>query len=328
MTPERELPLAAAEERPAECRITGQAVLDASSQWFAGRDEQKSLAHFNGRRVDLEVREVPGLLVDRVGLHAATHSGFALDGWIDRTKLKFSARQRIPLSGDVAWIPRGTALTIKVGDGKKLVVSPATRHLASLDAMVPCEQLALGAIELERPLEEVGDLYALAGDRLAVSPTRGGPPVFTLRPRPGASLVLSVEDRGDGMHLRFHDGIAVEGWVDRAALTPLTSFGAIGCGGCGIGYGRGIIVSPGSKLATVRRTATIGIGEKGPGIPHGKAAAGAEVIVLEELSGSARVIPRCMEILPEAGQAFWISRADLDVGIATSNIKALDAGCH
>lgn len=125
---------------------------------------------------------------------------------------------------------------MKLGDGKKVVVAPATEHITPLDAFVPCEDVAIGAIPPERALEEIGDLYQLAGDRIAIARTPHGAPTFTLRPR--GSVVLAVEDRGEGMYLRFHDGIAVEGWVSKSALGPITSLSGYGCSGCGIGHGR------------------------------------------------------------------------------------------
>ena len=311
-----------------ECRIVGRGFLDASARLFADGDEPKALAHFNGSRVDVEVHRVPALLVDRVALRATTPSGFMLDGWVDRTALKFAARGRIPLAGDVAWIPGGTSLTVSVGEGKKVVVTPKTEHLASTSVLVPCEQVAIGPVEPERALEEVGEFYTLAADRLPVSPARGAPPTFTLRPRLGTSLTLRVEDVGDGMHLRFDDGISVDGWVDRAALKPLMTLSGFGCSSCGVSHGRRFALPPGAKLATARRVSRVGIGATGPGIVHGRVARGTEVIVLEELAGSARVLPRCREILPEPEQAFWVSRADLDVGIAISSLTSLDVGCR
>lgn len=325
--PTHEVRESAAVEAPrAECRIDGATSLDASAQLFAGGDDDEAFSRFNGRTVSLTVHEVPTMAVDRVGLRAATKSGFALDGWVDRKKIPFAAKGRIALAGDVAWIPRGTAVTVKLGEGKKVVASLTPKHLAPVDALVACEQLAIGHVEPERALEEIGELYNLAGDRLAISATRDGPPVFTLRPKSPSSFAISVEDTGDGMHVRFQDGIAIDGWVAKSALKPITTLSGIGCSCCG-GMVHGIFIPAGPlRLATARKSSLIGVGEKAPGIPHGRAARGAELIVLEEVSAYARVVPRCREMV--ATTAFWVARADLEIGSPVSDAAAIDRACR
>ncbi len=313
-------------EEPAECRIAGAMTLQAGARLFGDRDAPASFAQFNGRTVTVTVRDVPSMVVDRVGLRAATPSGFAVDGWLDRERLQFAARGRIPLAGDVAWIPAGTPVSVKLGVGRQVVVSPATKRLAPIEALVACEDLALGHVPRARPLEETGELYNLVDDRLAVAATRDGPPVFTLRPRNPGTMVVSVEDTGDGMRLRLSDGIAVEGWVDRAALKPITSLSMSGCGGCsGLHFGHVVKLGP-VRLATARKSTAVGVGETGPGVRRGTAAKGAELIVLDEVSGYARVVPRCRELVAET--SFWVLRGDLDVGSLVGDGGAIDRACR
>jgi hypothetical protein len=324
--PTHEIRETSAVEAPrAECRIDGTASLDAGAQLYGGGDVDQSFAHFNGRSASVTVHEVPTMAVDRVGLRASTKSGFALDGWVDRNKIPFATKVRVPLAGDVAWIPRGTAVTVKLGEGKKVVAALTPKHLAPVEALVACEQLAIGHVEPDRPVEEVGELFNLAGDRLAISATRDGPPVFTLRPK-NTSFTISAEDTGDGMRVRYQDGIAIDGWVAKSALKPITSMSGISCSCCG-GMAHGIFPFAGPvQLATARRASTIGVGEKAPGIVRGHAAAGAELIVLEEVSDYARVVPRCREML--AHTAFWIARRDLDIGSPVNNGLALERACR
>lgn len=321
------LPAVEAEPLRGECHIDGDARPDASASLFGDRDDPTRFAHFNGRPVSLAVHDVPGMIVDRVGLRAMNRGGFALDGWIDRGKLAFAARERIPLAGDVAWIPRGTALTVKLGEGRKVVVAPTTKTLMPVDAAVPCSTVAIGAVEPERPLAEVGELFALASDRLPLSATRDTPPVFTLRFKPGASVYVMAEDTGDGVRVRFTDGIAVDGWVDKSALKPLTSLGMSGCSCGGVGHGFGMMFPPGGvRLATPVKKTRVSVGEKAPGVVRGSVAKGAELIVLAEVGAYARVLPRCRELLPET--AFWVAREDLVHGPMISNAAMLDVGCR
>lgn len=310
-THERERP-SIEEPIVAECRIVGSSAPDFAQGLFASRDHAEPYAHFNGRTVSLAIHDVPALLVDRVGLRTRTPSGFSFDGWTDRGRLTFASNVRIPIAGDVAWIPRGAPLNVKIGQGKNVLVAVPTRRLAPVEAMVPCEGVGIGHIPPERELEMTGDLFTLAGDRIAISPTRGAPPTFTLKPRPGATLIVSVEDFGDGLHLRFSDRIEVQGWVERSALAPLPGIGMAGCGGCGSGTSHGFRVPKGARLARVRKSSRVLVGEDAPTEARGTVAAGSEVIVTDELSGFARVLPRCQEILPSGKLSFFVSRADLE----------------
>lgn len=122
------------------------------------------------------------------------------------------------------------------------------------------------------------------------------------------------------MHLRFSDGIEVEGWVDKSALGPVAGFGMSGCYGCGLGVGYGHVRPKNARVATLRRTSRVFVGESLPGVARGTVQAGAEVIVFDELSGFARVYPQCQEIMPTAKNAFFVSRADLDVGAPVDKI--------
>jgi hypothetical protein len=324
-THEREQPSV---EEPfiAECHIIGAAKLDPGVGLFAGRDLAEPYAHFNSATSTLDIHDVPALLVDRVGTRVRTTSGFTFDGWMERSRLSFSARGRIPIADNVAWIPQGETVTLKVGQGKNVLIAVPTKRLAPVEAIVPCERVAIGSVPPARPLELVGDMYTLKSDRIAVSPARGAPPTFTLRAKPGVTLYVSVEDRGDGMLMRFSDGIEVEGWVDREALGPVAGFGMIGCGGCGVGYSHGFLRPKGARIAKVRRTSPVFVGEKMPSPARGTVIGGTDVIVVEQLSGYARVLPNCQDIMPSGTNAFFVSRADLEVGDAIEKVTL--PSCH
>lgn len=313
------------------CALDGRMKLNRSVKLLASRDDDVSeFAQFADKELALSMLEVPGYGEGPVRLRARTTTGFALDGWIERTSLVFSARQRIELAGPVAYIPRGALLHLKVGTEKAVVVTTMPRRLVPIDALVPCEDLTMGRIPAEPPSEWVAPpdsevrLVEMKKPSLPIAPIPGGTPTFTLFE--SARNYFTVVKTSEGLHLHFEDGIVVDGWVREADVAPLSGFGTsgIGCGGIGILHEGHSSVQAQSGLA--RRRMPIYVGASPVGDPRGTVDAGTDMIVLAVENGFAEVVPRCGEIRPAGKNKFFVAASALDLGPKVP-IGTLKGGC-
>ncbi len=314
------------------CFLRGEMEMGAAWDLQASRhDDASGFAVFTHKTLGLEMLEVPSYGQGAVRLRARTSTGFALDGWLERKALTFSARKRIELAGSVAYVPRGARLRLKVGTADSVVVTSISEHIAPIDALVPCEELAMGHISQEpastwiAPPGSTTELMQIKKHSLGVAPIPGGEPTFTLEE--GTSrLYLSLVRTSEGLHLHYEDGIVVDGWVRETDVESLMMFGSagIGCGGIGIGCGIGRVTYAQSGLA--RRRMPIYVGEAPSGDPRGTVDAGTEMIVLAEENGFAQVIPRCSEMLPKGKKKFFVATSALDLGPKVRR-DTLEVGC-
>lgn len=315
------------EPKPAKlpCKTRGEMRLRGSVKVFAHRDGEGAFAHFAHRTVALSVVDVPSTVADRMVLQAGDRQGFVLEGWLDRNELAFATAKKISLA-DTAWIAQGARVSIKLGAGDKLVVAPISTTLESTDTLVDCEDVAIGSVERDfyEPEGRSGSsYYTMASDRLAIAPAPDAPATFTLHRKKGARIVLGVDETAAGLHLSYSDGITVDGWVQRSELAPLPGFsGSWGCAGTG---GIGIAaLAAGTRLARARKTTTIVV----DGTPRGSLHRDGEVLLLEIKGDRARILPRCRDMLPEEGSAFWVRAADLEPGPSAPHLRDLMASCR
>lgn len=119
------------------------------------------------------------------------------------------------------------------GAGLGLDVEIAGR--TELGAFLPAVVVACDAVKIREDdaragkVELAGDFSWIVRKRSLVLRTRpDGPPRLRLRAtEPGMLRVAEVDRRGDRIHVRaaWSDGSFVQGWAERAALTPIRSYG-------------------------------------------------------------------------------------------------------
>lgn len=318
----------------AECTIAGTTSLGHGAELSAHRDGRPAFALFADGPVELETTEVPSLGGARVRVLAKAKFGLSLEGWTESSRLDLEAGRNIELAGKTAYVPRGARLTLVVGAGGSVVVSPITRDLPHLDVVADCDAVVIGAVTREHePFDgtaaagatATAKVLALAGTTLPIAASPDGDAVFTLHAASG--LRVPIVETADGLHLHYEDGIVVDGWVRREDLVVPTSWGAhsIHCRGLSLATTEAVPAVAAAGVA--RRDTPIFVGATPTGAPRGSIAAGGSVIVLAVVSGFAEIAPRCGELAPAPKEHFFVEASALEIGPSVP-FASLRAGCR
>jgi hypothetical protein len=312
-----------------ECAIAGSMIVRNAADFFVGRDGANAFAIFSDRPVDLRTTEVPTIGGARLRVVANAKFGWSFEGWIEPTRLDFSAARDLELAKKTAYVPKGARLSIVAGAGRSVVVSPFVRDVTRFDVVVGCDAIAIGKVEREQetiessPSSSTEPIYALTGESLPIAATPNGDPVFTLRGN--ASLRIPVAETHDGMHVRFEDGIVIDGWIrPQDVHVPLSH--AVHTIGCGVGVAINMPMPSVAAMGIARKNTPIFVGASPGGMARGSIAAGGSVIVLNVASGFAEIVPRCGELVPRTKEHFFVEAASLVIGPETS-IATLRTAC-
>jgi hypothetical protein len=310
-----------------------------AAELSAARDGATSFARFVKGSVGLETTEVPALGGTRVRLLTTVQGGVSFEGWLETTNLDFEAARDIELAGKTAYVPRGLRVSLVVGAGSSVVVSPWTRDLPRIDVTVGCDAIAIGDVPRDTGVAAFGTTgtsatgasgatsspktLALVHESLPVAATPGGEPVFTLHG--GSGLRVQAIETKDGIHVHFEDGIVVDGWA-RAEDLEVPRSGRIHAIGCGVGIAISHSVPVIASLGVAKKEAPILVGESAGGEARGTIAQGGHVIVVRIDGAFAEVLTECGELVPATNQHFWIEAASLEIGAKVPG-ASLRASC-
>jgi hypothetical protein len=224
-------------------------------------------------------------------------------------------------------------VSLVVGAGSSVVISPRTRDLPRIDVTVGCDAIAIGDVPHEAGVAAFAatgassatspKTLALVHESLPVAATPGGEPVFTLHG--GAGLRVQAIETKDGIHVHFEDGIVVDGWA-RAEDLEVPRSGRIHAIGCGVGIAMSIGVPSVASLGVAKKEAPIFVGESAGGEARGTIALGGHVIVVRVDGAFAEVLTECGELAPSTKQHFWIEAAALEIGAKVPG-ASLRASC-
>lgn len=303
-----------------------------AAELSALRDGVSAFAIFASRSIDLETTEVPSIGGARVRVVAATKDGVSFEGWMPSVNLHFEIARDVELAPKTAWIPRGAPVSIVVGAGRKVVVSPWTKDIERFEVSVGCDAVAIGEVPRAESASTFAGaappgasskerILALVRDTLPIAAAPGGDAVFTLHG--GVGLRVPVIETADGLHVHFEDGLVVDGWIRAEDVASPTThrMHAIGCG-MGIAIGAGL--PPTASMGVARKETPIFVGETAIGAARGSIAKGGRVIVARIDGAFAEVLLTCGELVPAAKQHFWVEASALEIGekVPTAGLRA------
>lgn len=302
--------------RPAaSCRLFGSWDGAGALSKTAERLDDDEAASFNDHAVDVETLGIAKERVENLRVRATTSGGFAVEGWLPRRWLEVTTRRRVALGvEDAAWIPQGGRVELDFAEGANATVTPRSKTF-DVHATVACDDLAIGPLSgAPGAIVQATEKTTNMGPRdeaLHLSARPGGSPVFVLGVQGHAILPVVVS--AEGMHLTMSDGVFVDAWVRPEELEPNPRRLAKRYG-CNLGAHKTLADSALVRPAVARVPTKIRVGTTSLGPPVGDLRAGGEVIVLEVRDGFARVLPRCLELVPPWSKSFFVLAKDLAIG--------------
>jgi len=147
--------------------------------------------------------------------------GLVVRGWLEARALHLYAARDLAIVAPHVVIPRDEAIAIVGAAGTLARVAPRYGEFTSLVHDTPCDasSLALSATATRTPLSGKTWVHLAARTASLFSGAEGGPILSLDASREGPSF-LAIEERAGRVHVRYHDGVAIDGWIRAAELLP------------------------------------------------------------------------------------------------------------
>ena len=309
------------------CALKGTFPGPRGTAIFDARSGGHAVATFSGAVQALTLDDFPadptaGRARVRTSLGA---SSLRIDGWVAAADVAVFTRRDVPVqSGHVAIADAQRVRLVSAsghagGDprtlGLGIEVTVAGTGGQTVRALAPCDALALqpgAATVMAVPGNGRGYLSKLRAVELFDQPA--GSAVFSLQVMEGAShLFWSTETRGGFVHVTARGNLAIDAWARLGSLEPLKKGEMMDqfLAPTTAVAGAQLALDRPPRLLTAAREIPLRAHRDEKETPIGAIEAGAEVYVMETLSGWTNVLPRNLALRPADDGGFWVPSAEL-----------------
>lgn len=303
----------------AGCSLGGTEPVGKGLQIFDAPSGGRVIGSFSGTFVALRLSDFPAdPTAGRARISTSVGSGSVrLDGWVAPATIPVYTARDLPVMGGHVWI--STAQKIRLvqaaagsltGEITILGTSGQTaRASASCDAFT-LQRGTPSAMEVPGN----GRGYLMKTASLDLFDDANGSAVFALKMSEGSGqLFWSTESRAGFVHLRSRSDLTIDAWARLRDLEPLKKgemmdqfvppTTAIN--------GAQLALDPPPRVVKATREIPIRIKRDAKDAPVGAIEIGAEVYVLETITGWSNILPKSLALTPPDDGGFWIPSSEV-----------------
>jgi hypothetical protein len=278
----------------------------------------KALASFTGALQPLSLSDFPADPTAgraRVGTSLGT-GALRLEGWVAPSAVAVFTVRDVPVQAGHVWISDAQRVKLVQASqgalGVEVVVAGTGGQ--AVRATVPCDALALQQGS-PTPMEVPGNGrgYVSKGTAIELFDAPNGSSIFTLKVLEGAShLFWSTESRAGFVHIRGRGNLTIDAWARASALEPLKKGEMMDqfIPPTTAVAGAQLALDKPPKVVQATREIPVRAHREDKEKPIGAIEVGAEVYLMETMTGWVNVLPKNLGLTPADDGGFWIPAAD------------------
>jgi hypothetical protein len=301
------------------CLLTGTTPVGKGLQIFDAPSGGRVIGSFTGTFVGLRLGDFPAdPVTGRARISTTLGSGAVrLDGWASPTTIPVYTARDLSVMGGHVWI--STAQKIKLvqaaagsltGEVSILGTSGQTAR-----ASAPCDAFTLQRgtpTAMEVPGNGRG--YMMKGASIDLFDDANGSAVFALKMSEGSGqLFWSTESRAGFVHVKSRSDLTIDAWARQRDLEPLKKgemmdqfippTTAI--------QGAQLALDPPPRVVKATKEIPIRARRDAKAAPIGAVEPGAEIYVLETITGWSNILPKSLALTPADDGGFWIPSSEV-----------------
>jgi hypothetical protein len=301
------------------CSLSGTEPVGKGLQIFDAPSGGRVIGSFSGTFVALRLSDFPADPGGgRARVSTSVGSGSVrLDGWVAPATIPVYTARDLPVMSGHVWI--------SIAQKIKLVQAAAGSLTGEITILGTSGQTARAsgscdAFTLQRGTPSAMEVpgngrgYLMKTTSLDLFDDANGSAVFALKMSEGSGqLFWSTESRAGFVHLRSRSDLTLDAWARMRDLEPLKKgemmdqfvppTSAIS--------GAQLALDPPPRVVTATREIPIRIKRDAKDTPVGAIEVGAEVYVLETITGWSNILPKSLSLSPPDDGGFWIPSSEV-----------------
>lgn len=316
--PQAPAPVASTGVTGPACVLRGTYPGTKGAQIYDAASGGRALASFTGAILGMSLSDFPAdPTTGRARIATSLGTGAVrIDGWIAPSQVPVFTARDVPVAAGHVWIADAQRVRLVQGQPGTLTVEltvPGSNGQV-VRASTGCDALALQQGQpTAMPVPGNGHGYMTKGTSVDLYDAPDGSAVFTLKLLENASqLYWSTESRGSFVHLRGRGSLVVDAWAKLRELEPLKKGEMMDqfippttqVSGAQLSLDR----QP--KLVTATAPIVVRSHRDDKEKPIGVIEAGAEIYLMETMTGWTNVLPRNLSLMPPDDAGFWIPSSE------------------
>lgn len=302
------------------CHIKGSYPTPKGTQLFDAASGGRVIGSFTGAFVPMTLSDLPAdPALGRSRLATSMGSGAVrLDGWASASSLAVFTARDLPVVAGRVWIASAHKVKLVQASLGQLTgeITVAGSNNQSVRATAPCDGFTLQAGQpVAQPVPGNGRGYTSKGASMELYDDANGSVVFTLKMMEGTSqLFWSTESKAGFVHILGRGDLVIDAWAKQRDLEPLKK------GELMDQYQPGSRVVTGAtlalsgdgapKLVTATKDIPLRIKRDDKDKAVGVVESGAEIYLIETITGWTNILPKSLGLAPPEDGGFWIPSSE------------------
>ena len=301
------------------CLLSGTEPAGKGLQIFDAPSGGRAIGSFSGTFVPLRLSDFPAdPAAGRARVSTSTGAGSVrLDGWVAPATIPVYTAHDLSVMGGHVWISTAQKVTLVQAAAGSLTGEIAILGTSGQTARAsgPCDAFTLQRgtpSAMEVPGNGRGYLMKTAS--LDLFDDANGSAVFALKMSEGSGqLFWSTESRAGFVHLKSRSDLTIDAWARQRDVEPLKKgemmdqfvppTTAIS--------GAQLALDPPPRVVKATKEIPIRIKRDAKDTPVGAIEIGAEVYVLETITGWSNILPKGLALTPPDDGGFWIPSSEV-----------------
>jgi hypothetical protein len=278
----------------------------------------RAVAAFTGALQPLSLSDFPAdPTAGRARVTTSVGTGaLRLEGWVAPSAVSVFTVRDVPVQAGHVWISDAQRVKLVQASPGALTVEVVVAGTGgqAVRATAPCDALSLQQ-GTPTPVEVPGNGrgYLSKGTAVELFDAPSGTAVFTLRVMEGAAqLFWSTEARAGFVHVKARGNLTLDAWARTTALEPLKKGEMMDqfVPPTTAVAGAQLALDKPPRLVQATREIPVRAHRDDKEKPIGAVEVGAEIYLMETMSGWVNVLPRNLGLTPADDGGFWIPAAD------------------